>query len=381
MSATGDRRTVLALCGVLAASACNLGTEDEAKVPLRSRIDGDGNVVLQPAERQAIGLSTIAVAEGTVTTANLRFGQVVARPEEEELVIAPVTSRVRSAIARAGTAVQKGDALIELEPVLDIASRASLEVQRHQLQGQLQGARATVLARQVDLERLNALVPTRLATPAQRADAEAQLRVEEGRVDGLAQALSAIERSCSDSLKLCAQTAGVLAAITTEVGASATQGTIVARILREGPRWIDIAARAEDQIGDAYRLPASPDAPIRLLNKGAIVHRDGARHDRLQCEPVGGSLLPGTTVAVEVLHTHEGLLLPSEAVVRHEGEQIVFVEIRANCFAPRTVKGIATDGKTVAISTGLARGERVVTLGSLHLLAERAAAGPITTRR
>ncbi len=370
---------LVAACALVAGAGCGAHEDDddeEARAPI-SRVDAGGAVVLTDKERAALGLLTTPAAQGTLTTSALRFGKVVGRPQEDALVVAPVTGRLAATSARLGEHVEARALLASLEPLVDAASRASLEAQQHELAGRIDAARAEVDANKRDLERVTALVKAGLATDAERAQAEAKLTGEQARADSLQRAGADLARTTGGRVELRAPAGGVVAELQSGAGALVEQGAVVARIVKPGPRWIDLAVPPGDAAGDAYAvrgIDATIDAT--LLSRGLVVQADGTRRDRLEVPPdAAGALLPGATVAVEVRRDVAGVVVPARAVVRRARERLVFVEVAAGRFAPRKVHVAASDELRAVIYSGLSSGDAVVARGAAALLGELGAAG------
>jgi Cu(I)/Ag(I) efflux system membrane fusion protein/cobalt-zinc-cadmium efflux system membrane fusion protein len=67
----------------------------------------------------------------------------------------------------------------------------------------------------------------------------------------------------------------------------------------------------------------------------------------------------------------EGLIIPSEAVIRSGERNVVFVAREENKFTPREVTlGPSLEGRRVQVLTGLAPGETIVTSGQFMLDSE-----------
>jgi len=362
-----------ALFIALLASGCNLGEreEEEERAP-RSRVDDRGRVVLDAAEREALGLETVAAAHGRLTTSVLRFGRGVARPAEDALVAAPVSGRLVAPTLALGAHVLPGDRLVTLEPIVDTASHATLEAQRRELQGQIDGARAQVEAKRSDLARVATLVSSGLATEAERAQAEAALTSEQARVESFGRASAELGRVTGGLMEIRAPVPGVVAALVTDSGTLIPQGAILARIVRSGPRWVDIAVPPGDPVGSGYRAQGvSSTVSAKLLTRGVVIQSDGTRRDRLEADPdAAADLPPGATVPVDVLHETEGTLVPADAVVRRGRETLVFVEAEAGRYEARPVEIAEQDDTRAVLLSGVSPGERVVARGASALLGE-----------
>jgi RND family efflux transporter MFP subunit len=94
---------------------------------------------------------------------------------------------------------------------------------------------------------------------------------------------------------------------------------------------------------------------------------------RLEFENPDLALKPDMYVDVRIKSSsgREGLVIPSEAVIRSGERNVVFVTRKENKFTPRDVTlGLQVDGGNVQILTGLAAGETVVTSGQFLLDSE-----------
>jgi len=371
------RRSLLILLALaLLAPACRRppGDEEEAALAvLPERVDARGRVLLTAEEREALGIETTTARTGDMAIRALRFGTVVARPQEEAVVVAPVTARLATPPAVAlGSAVQAGDTLLAIEPLVEMASLASLQAQHREIEGRIHAAEARQKALRQKLDQTTALAAEHLVTEARHAQAEAELKAEQATVGGLRRAAAALGQAKGGRLVLQAPLAGTLATLRTDTGAVVQQGEILARVVRDGPRWIDLTVPPDDETGSSYRVRLAAAAlPARLIARGTIAAADGTRRDRLEVAPPGSNrLLPERTVAVEVVRTHRGVLVPGDAVVTWRGAPAVFVEVQAGRFAARAVKLGARSRSTALVASGLAAGETVVTRGAMALLGE-----------
>lgn len=94
---------------------------------------------------------------------------------------------------------------------------------------------------------------------------------------------------------------------------------------------------------------------------------------RLEFDNPDLSIKPDMYADVQILSGSkgEGLMIPSEAVIRSGKRNVVFVTREDNKFSPRDVTlGVSLDGRMVQVLTGLAPGETVVTSGQFMLDSE-----------
>lgn len=366
------RAALLLLVVALVSAGCQAGHggDDDDQAPVPQRLDAHGHIVLTGTERTAIGLETALAKQGVLTSSSLRFGKVVGRPQDSALVVAPVSGRLSVPRVDLGAHVSKGDKLVALEPLVSAASQASIQAQRRELQGQVEGARAEVEARKSELARVSGLVTSGLATHSSRAQAKAALTAEKAREKSLERAVADLGQLSGGRIQLRAPAGGVIASLVTDTGALVDQGTVIARIVEAGPRWIDLAVPPGDAVGDSYRVKGvSQSVSAKLLSRGVVIEADGTRRDRLEAPPDAAvDLPPGATVAVEVDHKTQGVVVPVAAVLRHGADSVVFVKDSDGTFAMRKVQlGVQSSAQAV-ISSGLRAGKHVVSRGGWALL-------------
>jgi len=368
----------LLLAAALLTAGCKSSPDDDEQAPTPQRLDASGHIVLTREERTAIGLRTTVVHKGVLTRSSLRFGKVVGRPQENALVVAPVTGRLAVPKVALGTHVSIGDEIVTLQPLVSAASQASLQAQRRQLLGQVAGAQAEVKARQDDLDRVSRLSASGLSTEAAKAQAKAALTAEQARAKSLQRAASDLARLTGGRIQLRAPVSGVVASLETDTGALVDQGAVIARIVQPGPRWIDLAVPPGDPVSGAYRVKSmAGSVSAKLLSRGALVEPDGTRRDRLEApQEAAATLPPGAIVAVEVRHPTHGVLVPTRAVVRRGTGSVVFVQASEGRYAVRTVQVGGRDAEEVVVSSGLVAGARVVSRGAWALLGVLARAPP-----
>ncbi len=344
--------------------------EEERTAP-RARVDASGEVALTAEEVAALGLATEAAESGSILTARTRFGQVVAQAGDDVWVTAPLPARLVDLRVSLGQTVEAGATLATLDPSLDAVGRADLAVRREALRGEQDAAAAKLHAAEVELRRVSKLVESGLATAADRARAEAAVASARARLTEVQHSDRTLRTYVSGHLPLTAPVDGVVVEVETTIGKLLPQGARVVRLLRQGPRWVDLAVPPEERTGTRYEIEACGDTlPARLAARGQVVH-DGWRSDRLVVSASDSKCLaPGRFVAVAVRDAIAGVVIPRSAVVRQGTKWLAFVETRPHTFVPRPVRIAADDGRRVAIAEGLSAGEQVVTVGAAELLGE-----------
>ena len=350
--------------------------EQAMKEAVPQRLQADGTIRLSPEDRAALGLVVAPAAEGDLPDVALRFGRVRSRPEDEALVVAPFAGQVRSPLTTLGASVAAGDRLVELSPVLAAGERVSLGVQSADIVGQIQATERELETQRAEAARARDLARSEIVSTAKLQAAETAVATTQARLSALRKAQGLQVRGGEGgALTLQAPIDGTVAALETTVGAHVAQGAVLARILRVGPRWIDVDVPPNDPDGEAYEVQVGTDwQPARLLARGTVVDSSGTREDRIEVD-AHSELLPGAVVLVRVARgSTRGVVLPETAVVPGVRQGTVYVETSPGVFTPRSVRIAAQLGGHLRLAKGVEPGEQVVTQGVMGLRGETARA-------
>ncbi len=333
-----------------------------------------GAVRLSEQQQRALGLELVVAREGDLPDVSLRFGRVRARLGEDALVVSPVAGRIdRPAPVALGESLVAGATLLEIVPVLGAGERVSLGVQGAEIEGQIESAARELAARQAEAARDRELAKDQIVSAERLQRAETAVATTRARLDALRRARGLQARGEGGAIALRAPVAGTVVALDAPVGAVVRAGDTLARILRPGPRWVDVAVPPDDLVGTRYEVQvASSFVPARLVSRGAVVEEDGARHDRLELGAEHAArVLPGSTVVVRVaVGPAQGVIVPESALVPGVGEDRVWVAAGDGAFSARAVKVAARFGGQARIAAGLRPGERVVARGAMALRGE-----------
>jgi len=252
----------------------------------------------------------------------------------------------------------------------------SLGVQSADIVGQIQAAERELVTQQAEVARARELARSEIVSIAKLQATETAVATTQARLAALRKAQGLQVRGGEGgTLTVRAPIEGTVAALDTAVGALVTQGAVLARILRAGPRWVDVDVPPNDPAGEGYEVQVGADwQPARLLTHGTVVDSSGAREDRIEVDAHSG-LLPGAVVAVRVAReSTRGIVLPETAVVPGVHQNTVYVETSPGVFAPRSVRLAARFGGHLRVADGVDPGEQVVTQGVMGLRGESARA-------
>ncbi len=324
---------------------------------------------------KALGLELAPATRGDLPDVAIRFGRVQARAGDETLVVAPVAARVdRPPSVTVGARVRAGAALVTLAPLLGAGERLSFGIQSAELDGQIAAAEKAIVADEARLERDRALAKDQIVSAERLQKTEAEVAAARARLDSLRRARAVQAPEGGPRVDVRSPADGVVASIDAPVGRGVQAGDVLARILRPGPRWIDVAVPPADPVGAGYEVAALDGGYVvaRLVARGAIVADDGARHDRLEVAgDAAAKLMPGATVSVRVAAgSSVGIVVPESAVVPGRDGDRVFVLEKDGRYRARSVKVAARFGGRARIA-GVEEGERVVVRGAMALAGEQ----------
>lgn len=312
-----------------------------------------------------------AVRESVLVTAVIR-----PRAAGEARISAPGAGQLRAApsgIPQIGSRVSAGQVLAYLLPKLgaetDIAT-LELAVSRARLDADL----ATQ-----ELARLEKLL---------QAEAVAEKRVQEARHrERIARAeLAAAQRRVATyqgdtgGIALKSPIGGTIVAVAGQPGASFEEGQTIFHVADLGRLWLEAQVPESDlgrigtPAGAFFKLDGDDKAIVlevgrnaRLAAFGGLVNPDTRTVPAIfEFENPGGRLKAGMQVRAGLYtgRVAKGLAVPASAIVDDSGQPVIFVQKGGESFERRLVAPGPRDGDWVAIPSGLAPGERVVTRGA-----------------
>jgi len=364
-----------------------------------------GAGLIRPSLKRSM-VRTAVVEQGPVDASLSATGVVV--PQTEQVLSSPVDARLLRIVKKAGSAVKKGDPIVELDvnaSVLavetlgqDLALKANqqarsklslentlsdlnaqVEIKKlqlesarleHQRNRQLfdQGLSSEEVLRKSEMAEKQAGIEL-LRLEASRLNAQASTRAE---LDGLVLELSKLQKAHQEArrvLGLAAPTAdrdGVVTWTLTEEGSTVRKGDVVARIA-------DLSAfRVDASVSDAYASRLSAGLPVQVRVDDRMV--DGQVTDVLPTvqngvitvrvalkDPSDASLRPNLRVEVFIVtgHRARALRVRKGSSTSGEGVQQVFV-VRGDRAERRRVRFGIASFDFVEVVEGLAAGDEVI---------------------
>jgi cobalt-zinc-cadmium efflux system membrane fusion protein len=275
----------------------------------------------------------------------------------EVLLSAPVDGVVDASFrAHVGQAVGAGAVVAGLRPRLD----GGRSVTQLRTERQLAAER---------LDRLEKLLAAEAASPADVDRARAAVRTLTAELDAL--------EGKGPSAPVRAPFAGRLAEVFVVAGQSVDAGAPLARIVRDGPVWVEVSlapadaeAAAGGVAGLVLRTPGRA-VPLRFESPAVrFVARSPQATAATGAIPVlfaveaADSLATGLAVDVDVLLAEEriGIVVPADAVVDDGGVPVIYVQNGGESFTRQEVRVVADQGDRLLVE-GPIRGARIVTRG------------------
>ena len=316
----------------------------------------DGSLFVPKAAQRQLGLRTrVAVVQELAVTVELA-GTVVADARAGGLVQAGRVEATGAGLPVLGQTVRKGELLAQLRPVLSSMERGSNLAQIAEIAAQL------------------AIAERKVARYAQLEGAVPQATIDAARLerDALRQRRSALGSGLNQAEALRAPISGVVSAAHAVAGQVVDAKDVLFEVI--DPARLSVEALAYDPLpaGGVTRASAAvPGGALDLAYVGSGRQlREQAQVLLFRVQPGGPAVAVGqplTVLATTAARVH-GAAVPRSALVKTAtGETAVWVHTAAERFVQRPVTAQALGALELAVTQGLAQGERVVTDGAALL--------------
>lgn len=365
----------LTLCAAFAPTAWAGPGHDHGDVPPAATGNGprrlpDGSVFLPKPSQRQMGVRTLPVELAPLARTTTLPGRVVMDPAAGGKVQALLAGRLQpgpKGLPQLGQAVQRGEVLAYVEPATGTLERAGQQAQL----AELRASHALAAKRLARLHDLADTVPRKDIEAAESEVASLQARI--GAVGGGLQARDA----------LVAPVSGVIASANAVAGQVVDARELVFEVVN--PQRLQVEALAYDpalaaDVAGAAIAVGGHSLPLRFLGAARSLREQAlpllftpaapAAPDPAKAGAASASLAGvavGQTLEVHVQHRTQlqGLRVPSTALAKNPAnETIVWVKTAAEQFAPRVVTAAPLDGSSVAVTAGLAAGDRVAVQGA-----------------
>jgi RND family efflux transporter MFP subunit len=320
-------------------------------------------LLLNSGQLKSLGVEVALPLAGAAGGPRGLPAHVVVPVDQMRVVAAPVAGMVEMLAVAPGAAVKRGQVVAQL------ASPQALELQS----GALQAGSQAQLAQQ-NLKRDEQLFAEGLIAES-RLHASRAVAVQAGalaseRRQGLTLA-GVAPGKVGGPLALLAPIDGVVLEQGANVGQRVDASTMIYRIAKLSPLWLEIQAPVALagglKVGAPVRV-AGTAAKGKLITVGRAVEA-GNQSIMLRAAVDNGAeaLRPGQAVEVEVeAAAASGMRLPAAALIRHQGKAVVFVQAgsdaKGTAFRAQAVQVLGQNGDSVLVD-GLKAGEHVAVRG------------------
>ena len=327
----------------------------------------EGPISITPDQQQALGIETaevVSVAEAPVAA----LPAIVQLPgDTTHAVVVPFGGTVVRLLVQEGQVVEPG------QPLLQLRSRDFLQVQAER-----GSAAAQIRALEARVERERALVAEGISPARRLQESQAELDAAQARQASLG-ALSSFTKAVSGAAGeylLLSPTSGTVVESGLMPGDRAEEDSVAFFIVDGDKVWLEaqLPERLIERISVGSRVEAGhPARAGTVLGVGRSVEA-GTRSATLRAElPAGPGLRPGQAVELTVFErVPPGMVMvPSSAVTRLSGREIVFLA-RDGDFLPVEVEaGLRTDQGLAVRGPGLAGGRVAVAgVSALKVIAQ-----------
>lgn len=310
---------------------------------------------------------TAATAElGSITAVIQAVGTVTAAPGAEQIVTAPEPARIAELPKGEHDIVLEGDLLVRFE-IASVASEAAKQG------SDIARAEARLQNAKVALARAQELFGRGVVARMNVEDAEGQVAAAEAEIRVARAAADAAAVGGSSRTIVRAAFNGVVDRRFREIGDLVQPGTSAILTVIDPTRLevttsLPYAEASRLNLGNAARVTTAPDgAQTPNLH---VVFRPESAGERNAPVPVRLAFDTAPTIAVGAFvqlavnaETHDGTLLVPLAAVMHDGDAASIFVVSGGTTQRRAVVVGITDAERAEITSGLDRGEMVVTDG------------------
>lgn len=322
----------------------------------------DGSVSLPKSAQRQLEVRTVPVQRASLPRSTELQGRIVMDPNAGGKVQPTVAGRLESGprgLPVVGQAVRRGDVLAYVVPSVTAIERA--------------GQAAQV----AELRAAKALADKRLARLQELSDTVSRREIEAvaSEVASLSERLAAISIGQTAREALVAPVSGVIASAQAVAGQVVDARELLYEVV--DPKRLQVEALAFDaavgqDIAAAFVVVTKPDGrPTRVplaFNGAARSLRDQAlplTFRAQDAELVGLAVGQPVRVVVHSRSVVDGMSVPAAALMKNPSNQtIVWVKAQAERFVPKVVTVQPLDGASVAVTSGLEPGDRVVIQGA-----------------
>jgi RND family efflux transporter MFP subunit len=314
-------------------------------------------------------------------------GRVIASPLNRAVVSPPVGGIIENRrLPRIGERVKRGDVLATLTQVPTAAEAAQIHIENSRIDAERRRLaqteiemRARLSAATAEADRAKRLFEQKAYSQRQVETAEADRKAVEANLAAVQEQQKALQTApLGTKYEVVAPLSGTVVDVKKAAGEQVRSGEPILEIVSLDVVWVEAPVFEKDlghitkDVDAVFSTTAFPDENFRgrLVNIGAVVdEQTRAAKAVFEVNNTAGKLRLGmqANLRLGIGDKRAVLLVPKEAVLDNEGKKIVYVLRTGEEFERRDVVVGDEYGDKLAIISGVAAGERVVTQGAYQL--------------
>ena len=364
-----------------------------------------GTVKFLMEQQWLIRMKLALVEEQTVARQITATGRVIPSANSQALVAPPVSGILSGRnLPRLGQRVAQGQTIAVIQQTATSAEqaqvraaasslnleRARLEADRRTASGEVEGSRVRLDLATKEAARAQRLHERKAFSERQLQAAEADLKAAKAGYDAAVKRLDALTSSpaiadarrgvgsANASFTVRAPQSGYVTKVNKSIGEQVQPGEAILEISNLDTVWVEAPiferdlSRLGGNVSATFTTPAYPDQEFKgvVLDIGAVIdEQTRASKVIFQLANGGRALRLGmqANVRLDAGEQVTAMIIPTEAVLEHEGKKIVYVLLSGEEFERREVTIGDEMGNKVAVLSGLSKGDRVVTQGAYQL--------------
>lgn len=381
--------TLLALLLVITLSGCGSESEKETRQEQHAAPAADGSVHLKHEQIEANGIRTVEVSEREVQPAMKFIGRVIPRAGGEARVFSPFAGKLVSdspRLPQVGDRVVKGQLIAEVEEQFVASEKVQLSATAVELQSSIEQAQHEVELKRTERSRAQQLFDGGAIPQKQLQAAEFEVKQAETRLEGarrskeLYDAAQSTRNAGPRRSPITAPITGTVVTANITAGQQIEPSMSLLSITDLSVVWIQAAVHEQD----LHRIRGANKAEIhvgnndRLFNGNLVTVGSTVDAENRTIPVTFSAVNSDATMKIGMFvetristgsRTRE-LVIPAQAVLAEENASSVYVETHPGVYKRRVVVLGDRTGDSIVVSSGLNKGEKVVSTGAQTLRSE-----------
>lgn len=396
----------IALLLVVALVGYWLSRRGAAPPPEAAAESSSGTVSFLMEQQWLIKMKLAKVEQKTVASQITATGRVVPAANRHAIVAPPVGGLLAGgSLPRIGQRLSAGQSIAVVQQTATSAEAAQvraaasqitienarLESERRVAAAEVDATKAQLDFARKDAERAARLFERKAYSQRQLEEARSMLATAEATHNAAVQRRNVLASasdialgrangvgSANASHTVVSPLSGYVTKVNKSLGEQVAAGEPILEVTNLDEVWIEAPifekdlARLAGPMRAFFATPAYPNEefPGEIVDRGAVIDEQTRAATVVFRVPNSGrpfQIGMQANVRIDAGQTVEAMMVPREAVLDHEGKQIVYVLLSGEEFERREVHLGDAYGDQVAVLSGLEAGERVVTQGAYQL--------------